>query len=97
MLAADPDKTSKIDRIIEGFGDHALTLSHARHISFEQAKELSVKVVPLEDDPDLQDAVPTVRHACIQTLSDTGCIKLIENQERVACIRALQMAAFQLR
>lgn len=97
MLATDPDKDAKIQRVIEGFGDHALTLSHARHINMEQARDLGVKVAPLEDDQELQDAVLTVHHACIQTLSDTGCIKIVENQDGVAYIRAVQMAAFQLR
>lgn len=97
MLKDDPDRATKIDKIIEAFGNHALTLSHARHLGIKQVEEAGVVVTPLEEDQDLQEAVLTVHHACIQTLSDTGCIKLIENQNGVAHIRALQVAAIQMR
>lgn len=97
MLADDPDKSSKIDAIIKAFGDHALTLSHARHLDIRQVQNAGVKVVALEDDQELQEAVLTVHHASIQTLSDTGCIKIIENQNSVSHIRGIQMAAMQVR
>ena len=97
MLRNDPEMASKIDRIISAFGDHALTLSHARHLDIDRVLNAGVVATALEDDQELQDAVLTVHHACIQTLSDTGCIKLIENQNGVAHIRTVQVAAVQLR
>jgi hypothetical protein len=97
MLKDDPDKATKIDKIIEAFGDHALTLSHARHLGINQVEDAGVVVKYLEDEQELQEAVLTVHHACIQTLSDTACIKLIENQNGVANIRLMQVAAVQVR
>ena len=97
MLKDDPNKADKIDKIIEAFGNHALTLSHARHLGIKQVQETGVEVTSLESDQALQEAVLTVHHACIQTLSDTGCIKLIENQNGVAYVRAVQIAAIQVR
>jgi hypothetical protein len=97
MLKDDPGRAAKIDSIIKAFGDHALTLSHARHLGIKQVKDAGVVVASLEDDQDLQEAVLTVHHAFVQTLSDTGCIKVIENQNGVAHVRGIQVAAIQLR
>jgi ATP-dependent protease ClpP protease subunit len=97
MLAADPDKDSKIDAIIKAFGDHALTLSHDRHLDIKHVKDAGVIAASLEDDQELQEAVLTVHHAAVQTFSDTGCVKVIENQNGVAHIRAIQVAAVQVR
>ena len=38
----------KAEKILEGLGDHALTLSHARHISASSAKDMGLEVVDLE-------------------------------------------------
>ena len=97
MLKDDPERIDKTNKILQAFGDHALTLSHARHLGIKQVQDAGVVVSELEDDQKLQEAVLTVHHACIQTLSDTGCIKLIENQEGVAHVRAIQVAAVQVR
>lgn len=97
MFESDAEKTRKINEIIEAFGDHALNLSHDRHLDIAQVEKAGVKVIRLEDDQDLQEAVLTVHHAAIQTFSDTGCIKLIENQNGVAHIKQVQMAAVQVR
>ena len=87
----DPkDAKGKVERIIETLGDHALTKSHARHISLKQARDAGIKVVALEDDDDLQEAVLTVHHACIQTLSGTGATKIIENHKGVAYMQVVQ-------
>ncbi len=79
MLAGDPNANDVANKIIEELGDHALTKSHARHISPKRAAEMGVKVVRLEDDQPLQEAVLSIHHACIQTLSATDACKIIEN------------------
>jgi len=87
MFSDDPaTAAAKADKVTSGLGDHALTLSHARHISIKMASDLGIKVVPLEDDHKLQEAVLSVHHACIQTFSATAAIKLIENHNGVAYI-----------
>jgi membrane-bound ClpP family serine protease len=97
MLKDDADKSTKIDNIIKAFGDHALTLSHARHLGIKRVQDAGVVVSALEQDQALQEAVLTVHHSCIQTLADTGAIKLIENQNGVAHMRVIQVAAVQVR
>jgi len=87
MFAADPaTAAAKAAKVLDGLGDHALTLSHARHISMKMAKDLDVDVIALEGDNALQEAVLSVHHACIQTFSATPAIKIIENQNGTAYI-----------
>jgi hypothetical protein len=89
MFEGDDDADAKADAIVGELGDHALTLSHERHISFERARSLGLRVTALEADSRLQDAVLSVHHACIQTLTATPAIKLIENQNGVAHVTTL--------
>jgi hypothetical protein len=86
MFAQEEDPAGAAARVLAELSDHALTLSHSRHISMEKAQELGIKVAPLEDDQDLQDKVLTVHHACIQTLGETAAFKIIENQEGIGFI-----------
>jgi len=87
MFKDDEDKETKADKVIEELGNHALTLSHARHISLSRAREIGLKVSALEDNDELQDAVLSVHHACMLTLDGTPSIKIIENHLGVAVIK----------
>lgn len=82
---------TKADNIINELGDHALTLSHNRHISISKAIEIGLNVSYIEDNDNLQDAVLTVHHACMHTLSSTGAIKIIENQDGVAFMKIIRI------
>lgn len=95
MFASDSDAQSKIDTIIAELGDHALTKSHARHLSLKRCREIGLKVVALEDDQELQDCVLTLHHACIHTLASTSAVKIIENQNGVAYIQMAPTAVIQ--
>ena len=81
--------------IIVELGDHALTKSHARHISFERSMQIGLKVSLLEEDNDLQDSVLSVHHAFIHTLSSTGAYKIIENHQGVAFIQMMKQVIMQ--
>lgn len=56
-------------RIVSYLGDHALTATHARHLSNAKCEEIELKIEHLEADPKLQDLVITVHHAYMQTFS----------------------------
>lgn len=90
MFANDADSAATIDRIIDELGDHALTKSHARHLSLERCREIGLKVVELEQGQKFQDAVLSVHHAYMVTFSATSACKIIENHEGVAFIKAAQ-------
>jgi membrane-bound ClpP family serine protease len=81
MLSGEQDAEVKADNIITELGDHALTKSHARHLSAEKCRSMGLKVAMLEDNQALQDAVLTVHHAYIHTLSATAAYKIIENHK----------------
>jgi hypothetical protein len=93
MLAQHPNRDAKAAEIVAELSDHALTKSHARHLSAAKCASMGLNVSMLEDDPRLQDAVLTVHHACVHTLAATPAFKMIENHKGVAF---LQMAQQQL-
>lgn len=95
MLSDDEDRDAKAARIVTELGDHALTKSHARHLSANRCKDMGLIVSMLEDDQSLQDAVLSVHHACILTLAGTGAFKIIENQEGVAALSMAQQVIVQ--
>ena len=90
MFKNDRNKASKAQTIIDELGNHALTLSHARHLSAKKCKEIGLKVDMLEDDQRLQDAVLSVHHAFIHTFSATPAFKIIENHKGVAMVQIQQ-------
>jgi len=86
MFRDTKSNENKVEKIIEELGSHAITKSHDRHISASKAKEIGLNVSALEDDPEFQDAVLTVHHICMYTLTDTHAIKIIQNQNGVSFI-----------
>lgn len=89
----DERAAEKAATIVDELSSHEQTKTHARHIHRDKLKELGVKVVSLEDDPKLQDAVLTVHHACVNTLMQTPAVKIIENQNAVSFIVQVQVQA----
>ena len=87
MLSGQPDAAAKADKILLELGDHAITKSHARHLSFDYCQRAGLNVTPLENDDQLQEAVLSVHHSCIHTLGSTPAFKIIENHEGVAFIQ----------
>ena len=87
MLSGVDDAATVADRVLTELADHAITLSHARHLSFDRCAEIGLNVVALEGDQALQDAVLSVHHAFIQTLSGTSAFKIIENHHGKAFVQ----------
>jgi len=73
----DPNADLKATRIIQELGDRAITKSHSRHILPGAAQNLGLNILPLESDQSLQDAVLSVHHATILTMSMTPAVKII--------------------
>ncbi len=93
MLKDDEEAEQKADDIVEELGSHALTLSHGRHLSAEKCKSIGLTIEMLEENQELQDAVLSVHHACMHTLSSTPAYKMIENHKGMAFINALKQIA----
>lgn len=93
MFDGVEDAEAKAGFILKELADHSMTLSHSRHISAKRAQELGIDVVELETDQALQEAVLTVHHACVQTLTATPAFKIIENQNGVSFISSVSVAS----
>lgn len=93
MLRRKQNKDTKAETIIKELGDHALTKSHARHLSASKCKSCGLTIENMEKEQALQDAVLTVHHACIHTLSSTPAFKLIENHNGTAYIQRTPVIA----
>ncbi len=95
MLKGKRNKDEIIAKIIAELTSHAITLSHARHLSAEKCIELGLVIEKLEDDQRFQDAVLTVHHAFMHTLTATPAFKIIENHLGTAYIQTMQSLIVQ--
>ena len=86
MFKGDSDAEAKAQAIVAELGSHRLTKAHNRHISAQRAAEIGLRVEMLEENQDLQDAILSVHHCCVQTLADSTAYKLIENQDGMAVV-----------
>lgn len=87
MFETNPNKDTIVESIVSELLDHSETKSHARHLSSKKCKELGLIIKDLEENDDLQEAVLTVHHITMQTLSATPALKIIENQNGSAFIK----------
>lgn len=69
----------KATAIARWLSDSSQHLAHGRPINFDMARDKGLKVVRLEEDQKLQDAVLGVFHAAMVTFDVSGCVKFIEN------------------
>lgn len=82
MFEGLSDAETRAETIIQQLGSHIKTKMHERHIHKEDAKELGLSIIDLEDDQELQDAVLSLHHACILTFEQTPSVKIIENRNK---------------
>lgn len=93
MFKDEADAKAMARKVVEGLTDNLVTKSHARHVSMARAQNLGLKIEALEDNQELQEAVLTVHHACVQTLAETSTVKIIENQNGDAYITGVRVEA----
>lgn len=89
MFDGQPDAPGLAAHVVSQLGDPAVQHVHDRHVPRDALAALKVNVTELEAEQGFQDAVLTVHHAFIQTLTMTPACKLIENQKGVAFIQTL--------
>lgn len=82
----NPSHVNIIKRICENLNEHDKSKNHGRHFDYQFCKDIGLKVVEMESIPKLQDAVLSMHHAYMLTLSGTNAIKIIENQNGKAYI-----------
>ena len=87
MLKGKQKKDAKAKAIVKELADHTGTKSHSRHFTPEKCREIGLKIINLEDDQKLQEAVLSVHHSCMVTFSATQAVKMIENHNGTAHIK----------
>ena len=93
MFEGDKDASSKAEAVVKELSDHDATKSHARHLSPSKCREIGLEIEDMEDDQKLQDAILTLHHACIHTLTATPAFKVIENHKGKAFILQQRLQA----
>lgn len=89
MFKDDTMKTEKINKIIQYLNNNEDTKIHSRHINAKKAKEIGLKIIDLEENDELQDAVLSIHHCYMHTFANSNAVKIIENHNGTATI-ALQ-------
>ncbi|MCW6531197.1 hypothetical protein NED98_13170 [Sphingomonas sp. MMSM20] len=88
MLLGVENADMKADSIVQGLSDVDINKSHARHIHIDDCEALGLKIERLEDNQPLQEAVLTVHHCYMHSLSVTSAAKIVENHDGAAFIKA---------
>jgi hypothetical protein len=91
MFAGDANPEEKARETAEWFGDAATFLSHGRPVRRDEAREHGIKIDNLEDDGELQDAVLSVHHAAMLSMTRMPIVKLQESDRDRRQLTVMQM------
>lgn len=87
MFKRSKKRNTIVEKLLEELASHSASKVHDRHYDYVKCKELGLKVVALEKNQDLQDAVLSLYHAYICSIYKLpNTIKFIENHEGQAFI-----------
>lgn len=78
MFLGDPDAAERSKAITNRLAGET-NKGHDRHIHIDDCEDIGLKIERLENDPHLQDAVLTVHHCYMHTLSNSVATKIVEN------------------
>ena len=91
IFAGDADAHQKAEDAAKWFADFTAFRSHGRRVGRDEARRQNIKVVDLEADDGLQDAILSVHHAFNHTFGGTPAYKIIENHHGRAFIKQKQV------
>ena len=87
MFADDQNSAERADAVVKELSSAELNKAHNKHLGIDRVRQLGVLTEQLEDDQKLQDAVLTVHHCFMHTMTSTTAIKVVENQNGKAAVR----------
>jgi len=91
------DADQKSNDLVDFLISHDLHRAHGRHLHRGELSQRGLNITELETDPELQDAVLSVHHACMLTVGNSGAAKLIENHLGIAHVKVVgQQFQFQM-
>lgn len=82
------DKNDKgtVTEIVKKLNEHDDSKTHGRHYSIDFCKNIGLKILAMEDDNELQDAILSVHHSYMITMTGTDVGKIIESQNGKAFV-----------
>jgi len=90
MFKGQRSRHKKAEDIGNWLGSHSIFKTHSRPISRAVAEQHKLKIFKLESDQALQDAVLSIYHATVHSLTSTGAVKIIENHLGKAYLQVVQ-------
>lgn len=87
MFKGLDDRTERAESVASWLANHGHFKSHSRHISRAEIERRKLTVVPLENDPILQDLALSVFHATTHTFANTIAVKIVESHTGRAFIK----------
>jgi hypothetical protein len=96
MLRKSPKRDELAVKIVRALSSAQVNKTHNKHLPIDRLQALGIKVEALEDDQDFQEAVLTVHHCYIHTMTNTAALKIVENQNGRALVRNAQQTQQQL-
>lgn len=87
MFADEPDAIGRASAVVKDLSSAELNKAHNKHLGIDRVRAVGVMVEQLEEDQALQDAVLTVHHCFMHTMTSTSAIKVVENHDGVAAVR----------
>lgn len=97
MFQGEPDAKEKARQVVRKLTDYRGNRTHERHIHFEEAEQIGLKVKRVEDDQDFQDLLLTVHHCFMHSLMNTASYKIIENHLGAAFVKQAQQVMQAIR
>lgn len=84
MFAEDKNNDEIVSKIIKQIASHEETKTHSRHFDCEKCKNIGLKIIQMEDDKNLQDAILSLHHAVmlsfdLQINSRLNVTKIVES------------------
>ncbi|MGQ2285987.1 SDH family Clp fold serine proteinase [Leuconostoc suionicum] len=82
MLSKEPNPETKSKDITASLNNHEDTMAHARHFSIDKCQDIGLKIVPLESEQEIQDAVLSFHHVMMIAFQNTVAAKIIRNEKK---------------
>lgn len=97
MFEGKTDAKDKARQVVRKLTDYRGNRTHERHIHFEEAEQIGLKVKRVEDDQSFQDLLLTVHHCFMHSLMNTASYKIIENHLGAAFVKQAQQVMQAIR
>ena len=79
-----------VKKIMDKFCDNDNSKEHSRHISKDEAMEVGLNIINLEENQKLQDAVLDFHHANMIAFENTRLIKIVANHQKVRNVEVIK-------